>query len=1016
MLSPRNKGNGGSFFALRKLALAVVAVLAPSNIDAQVNPAESMATFEVADGVECRLFASEPLLANPTNIDIDAHGRVWVCEGVNYRRWSDLRKEGDRIVVLQDDDGDGKADKSTVFYQGNDINAALGICVLGNKVIVSCSPNVFIFTDEDGDLKADKKEVFFTGIKGVQHDHGVHAFIFGPDGKLYFNMGNEGREIKRPDGKYVVDMAGNEVRHGEKRPDGRSGPYRQGLIFRCNPDGSEFETLAWNFRNNYEVTVDAFGTMWQSDNDDDGNRAVRINYVMEFGNYGFTDEMTGAGWGQKRTNLESEIPLRHWHLNDPGVVPNLVQTGGGSPTGIVLYEGDLLPEVFRNQMIHCDAGPNVVRSYPVTRDGAGYAAQTVNLIHGGDKWFRPSDVGVAPDGSLMVADWYDPGVGGHNMGDNTLETVRGRIFRVAPPGVKYAVPKFDVATAAGAAEALKSPNLARRYLAWTALNEMQVKAEGELLKLWKETNPRLRARAIHLLTKIEGKEAEYVGQAVRDGDPDIRITGLRIARQQKMDLIPLVRALVKDQSPQVRRECAIALRHNKSSDAAELWAALAAQHDGKDRWYLEALGIGADRNEDAFFDAWLRKVGENWNMAAGRDIVWRSRARQTPGLLAKIILDPKTSSAERARTVRAFDFLPKGESEDALVMLAKAEHPERVFIASEALVRLKGSSKLAGLKPQVAAVLDASRGKPELVALVEQLDIKDRNEDVLAVALAHPSDPAAANAVRILVGNGATGLIEKAMAGPEAEKLAKALGASTSNKQIMEVLTGMVGDAKRPLAVRRAAVRALVTGREGGRFVLEQMKGERLDPLLRQTAADALLTSTNRELRDQASKVLKLPPTKDGQPLPSIQELVRMKGKPESGAVVFNTVCAQCHQVSGQGTNFGPALTEIGEKLGKDGLYTAILYPSAGVEHGYEGHVVRIKGGDEVVGILVGETQDELTLRIAGGLVNSYKKSDVTARRVQKESIMPEELQKGMTVQELADLVEYMTTLKKAGR
>src|SRR5688500_9062452 len=109
MLSPRNKGNGGSFFALRKLTLAVVAVLAPSSIDAQVNPAESMATFKVADGVECRLFASEPLLANPTNIDIDAHGRVWVCEGVNYRRWSDLRKEGDRIVVLQDDDGDGKA-------------------------------------------------------------------------------------------------------------------------------------------------------------------------------------------------------------------------------------------------------------------------------------------------------------------------------------------------------------------------------------------------------------------------------------------------------------------------------------------------------------------------------------------------------------------------------------------------------------------------------------------------------------------------------------------------------------------------------------------------------------------------------------------------------------------------------------------------------------------------------------------------------------------------------------------
>jgi putative heme-binding domain-containing protein len=316
------------------------------------------------------------------------------------------------------------------------------------------------------------------------------------------------------------------------------------------------------------------------------------------------------------------------------------------------------------------------------------------------------------------------------------------------------------------------------------------------------------------------------------------------------------------------------------------------------------------------------------------------------------------------------------------------------------------------LKDQVASVLDATRGKPEFLDLVEQLDIKDRNEDVLRVALA-TSDQSSASAIRLLVRNGATKLIEQAMSGPDAEKLARALGASTSDRRIMEVLTGMVTDTKRPINVRRAAVRALGMGREGGQFLIEQMRGEKLDADLQQAASNALLTSTNREVRDHASTLLKLPPTKDGQPLPPIQELVRMKGKPETGAIVFNTVCSQCHQVSGQGTNFGPALTEIGDKLGKDGLYTAILYPSAGVEHGYEGHVVKIKGGDEVVGLLVGETETELTLRIAGGIVNTYRKSDVLAHRIQKESIMPEELQKGMTVQELTDLVEYMTTLKK---
>ena len=105
-------------------------------------------------------------------------------------------------------------------------------------------------------------------------------------------------------------------------------------------DGSNFEVLAHNFRNNYELTVDSFGGLWQSDNDDDGNRSVRINFLLEYGNYGYRDEMTGAGWTVPRTNLESEIPARHWHQNDPGTVPNVLITGAGSPVGHLRLRGE----------------------------------------------------------------------------------------------------------------------------------------------------------------------------------------------------------------------------------------------------------------------------------------------------------------------------------------------------------------------------------------------------------------------------------------------------------------------------------------------------------------------------------------------------------------------------------------------------------------------------------------------------------------------------------------------------
>ena len=206
----------------------------------------------MGEGLAASLFAAEPQLLSPSNIDIDHRGRVWVCEIVNYRGHNGKRPEGDRILILEDTDGDGMADKEKVFYQGRDIDSPHGVCVLGNKVIVSAGDKVQVFTDDDGDDKPDSKEVLFSGISGTQHDHGIHAFTFGPDGKLYFNFGNSGRQIKDKDGKPIVDMAGNEVTANRK-------PYQEGMVFRCNLDGSEFETLGWNFRNNWMVTVDSFG-------------------------------------------------------------------------------------------------------------------------------------------------------------------------------------------------------------------------------------------------------------------------------------------------------------------------------------------------------------------------------------------------------------------------------------------------------------------------------------------------------------------------------------------------------------------------------------------------------------------------------------------------------------------------------------------------------------------------------------------------------------------------------------
>ena len=647
-----------------KLLIPIAAAAAPSSgggrVGEQGDPKHALDNLDVHEDVKASLFAAEPMLLSPSAIDIDHRGRIWVCEVVNYRRHRNKRPEGDRILILEDTNGDNKADKIKTFYQGRDVDSAHGVSVFGDKIVVAVGDRIMVFTDKDGDDKPDSKENLFTGISGTQHDHGIHAVHFGPDGKFYFNFGNSGNQIKDKDGKQIVDVAGNEV-------NARRQPYQQGMVFRCNPDGSQFETLGWNFRNNWEVCVDSYGTLWQSDNDDDGNRGVRINFVMEFGNYGYRDEFTGRGWRDKRSNIEKEVPLRHWHLNDPGVVPNLLQTGAGSPTGIISYEGKLLPKVFHSQVIHCDAGPSVVRAYPVEDDGAGYTADIVDILNGArrDRWFRPSDVAVAPDGSLIVADWYDPGVGGHNMRD--LD--RGRLFLVAPEGHKYNAPKFDFAKLGEAASALKSPNMATRYLAWNRLNEAGAKAQTQLQDLWNSDNPVYRARALWLLGKIKGREQHWVDTAIGDKDPNIRITGIRLARQNGADLIAVCQKLAKDKSAQVRREVAIALRGSESAKAPGLWAELAAQHDGVDRWYLEALGISAEGQWESYFGAWLKKVDGKWNTPGGRDIIWRSRATEAAGFIVKILKDESTPEQSHPRYMRALDFHSGPSKEKALEAL-----------------------------------------------------------------------------------------------------------------------------------------------------------------------------------------------------------------------------------------------------------------------------------------------------------------------------------------------------------
>ena len=974
-------------------------------------PENALKGLEVFEGLHVQTFATEPMLKNPTNIDVDERGRVWVTEAYNYRpaiNGNPVNPNGDRIVILEDTNGDGKADTAKVFYQGPEINAPLGVCVLGNKVLISQSPYVWIFYDDNGDDRADRKEILFQTAGGEQHDHGIHAFSFGPDGKLYFNFGNACTALKDKNGRPVLDQDGDEI--GPKK-------YTQGMVFRCDPDGSHVECLGQNFRNPYEVAVDSYGTVWQSDNDDDGNRGVRINYVMEYGNYGYTDEMTHAGWSVGRTNMEDSIPFRHWHLNDPGVVPNLLQTGAGSPTGIVAYEGSLLPQEFHDQLIHCDAGPNVVRAYPVSKNGAGYRASIINILEGEkDKWFRPADLCVAPNGSLIVADWYDPGVGGHQAGDQT----RGRIYLVAPPHSDYKTSTENYTTTDGAIAALQNPNLSTRYHAFTTLQSMGEKARPALESLWKneQADSRMRARAFWVLVKMKDANAQgYINEAVKNKNPDLRIVGLRAARELNESVITYVKQMVNDPDVQVRRECAIALHHNKSLEAPTLWASLAIQHDGNDRWNLEALGIGADRQWDEFFKAFLVMIKDPLQTAGSRDIVWRARTDEAVPFLARLASEKNVTIKDRLRYFRAFDFNP-GPAKSTYLLKMISENSSGNLTLNKLILHALDAKAISHSEPAKRALSDlikSVRGTEEYIELVRRYELSSENKNLLQLALDSNENYIGRNAAGLLLSQKGSPLAWKVLNGKDSGQIKFLLNSlsTVGSKESIDMVQMLALASNYPMNIRKYAAGRVGRSWSGEERVLELLRNKKVPRELIPDLVSSVSWAWRSSVKNEAASYLPNHAIGTTRAAPTMSELNLIKPDAAQGKLVFIKSCALCHMVGTEGKDFGPKLTEIGSKYAKDGLLNAIIHPSDGISFGFEGWEIRMKDGTATSGIISSKTESSLDIKYPGGISQQVKVSDISSRKQMKQSMMPETLYQTMTNEDLANLLEWLQNLKK---
>jgi putative heme-binding domain-containing protein len=803
-------------------------------------------------------------------------------------------------------------------------------------------------------------------------------------------------------------------------------------------DGKNLELIAHNFRNEYEPCVDSFGTVFVSDNDDDGSQQTRICYVMPGGNYGYHPRGRGES---------------HWHEEQPGVVPKILRTYFGSPTGMCVYEGKLLPKKYWGQLLHTDAGPRHVRCYHLTPKGAGYDVEREDMVTSNDNWFRPSDICVAPDGSVFVADWYDPGVGGHGMGDIT----RGRIYRLAPTGNKPSVPKVDLESDEGILDALESPNLAVRYMAMAKLDVLPFRRSLSILEAgWmQKDNDWLQARSLWQMVRLGASRKEKAVQreaieACFARDPRFRCLAIRImhgmSEGPKLGVPFKVGSAISSEEvlaegPAVRREALLATRDADPTGAKSLIMGLADKYDGKDRFYLAAIGIAVGHHDEKRREIILadfEKHFPEWNdKVAG--LVWELRPPKILPLLEKRLTDSAIPAEQRAKIV---DILASSNDKGAGATVLKLLHGDvPAEVRERALDNLKQflPGKWQNLKtnPDFDRTLTALLAKPDTrttaLTLIALAGKTEQTAAVLKVARgATEKDDVRKAAVQALgqlpADEAISGLSELLSSAPASLRVQATLALGEHGRRpryagatkALQVLQSIVDDGKASAELREAAVTGLSGSRAGSNWLLERHAKGKLPEALVNVSGRVLRSSPYPDLRNKA--LIAFPPAGKLNPksLPSIALLAARKGDASKGkrlladSVKSNLQCLKCHTVRGVGGQIGPDLSMIGKKASRENLIESILYPSKAIADQYLTWQIDTLRGQTLSGLIVEETADAVVLRDAEGRDTRIAKKEIDTRTKGAKSLMPEDLVVQLSEDELLDLVEYLFTLRTA--
>jgi putative membrane-bound dehydrogenase-like protein len=951
-----------------------------------VAPQDAEKTLRLSEPFTAELFAAEPDVVDPVEMVFDEDGRIYVAEMRDYPDDPAPGKPArSRIRLLEDAGGDGRFERSTIF--ADQVLEVSGLMPWKGGLIVTSAPDILYFKDTNGDGKADVRQVLYTGFPKVNPEARITNLRLGMDNWIYAaNEGRDGR-ITSPAHPELppVTVRGADFRFHmiRERAEPASGPTQFGMTF--DDWGNRFLTQNTVHTRHAVVPMQYLaraplleaGAVSQ-DISDHGQPSAPIFPLTK-----------PQAWREQRTKLRQQ-------RYDENQLNRVEQVGGffTGASGGTIYSGDVFPKEYWGNLFTADVSANLVHRDILTPDGVTFKASrgkdNVEFLASTDVWFRPCNFANGPDGNLYLIDIYRkfietpesiPDAIKKNMDFYAGDTM-GRIYRIAPktPLAKHGMrPAMSKMSAVELVAHLESTNGWHRQTAQRILLERQDKSAIPALRnlAAKSANPVGRAQALWMLEGLGALEAGDVKRGLADEHPGVREHSLRLAEAFLPALSEDVLKLEKDTDVRVQFQLSFTAGQVKSPKAQTVLASIAKRH-AEDKWFRLAILSSVSDFPARFLELTL------YHPALAPQLAALVGSRKQPAELSQVLAavarheKPEAVLEGLARGLRLIGAtaIPAGAAEAHLTKLV--DNPsEAVQQAAwevarhfelKAIVAKAAKEALDGALPATRRVraVRALRGgayahsAPVLLQVLESKPVSDMQVAAIQ-SLAAFDDPGVAPTL----------LAQWSSYSPEART--QVVAALLNSKQRVPALLKAIEDKQVPVAALDAAARARLM-----------------------------------DLGDRAKNLVQNPDGSRAKIIDGYRDALLMAGDVGRGKKLFDENCAKCHMPRKQGGRVGPDLSGINNKT-KEELLTSMLDPSYAIEPRFTNYIVTTKDGRMYDGIIAAETPAVITLR--GGSAEGDEvilRSNIQEIRASAISLMPEELEKSLNKQGLADVIAYL--------